>query len=577
MKENNPNKDEVIRQESPKIVNAQLAGTIAPPTGRSSFAHEGDMERTKMASILKKPRQPFDATKTDGFFLLACLLIGFLFYRMLGVTYMWKGWGVVIFTVAYSGFILLYTRSKKIKPTVESWFWLAILLLTAISYALWPGIYFDGARWMFLIFVGFYWCATLFDITIEGKTGNYILLDTLNVTLWVPLKNLGIGLDSVKTFLSSKTEEEKARKKKTVISILLGVAITLPIIALVYPLLLAADSGVFSSVVEIVIERLSKWLLRSNLIDPARYLTAFVIGVYVFSLAGGAAHKRYAKNFDQKKVQTTMQAIHVLPAVSAIVVLCAIILLYVLFIGCQIPYFFSAFQNTLPEGISSYSEYARQGFFELCGITAFNLVLIAGFRVFTKVEERQRNIMRVQNLLMVAINLLLIVTAFKKMGLYIEMYGLTPKRLITSIFMIYLACICIAVAVLQFKRFSIVRFTAMLGSVMACFVFLVNINGYIVEYNASRYLDGTLTRFDTAVLYNGTYYLRAAPMTNAGLDKLNEIYESEAARNTETSKEIAAYLTALQRRAQLLNGTHYDTYLYEQVRQKGYFNDLNVK
>lgn len=570
---NNPKKDDATMPEMPKktAVHAQFAGTSFPPTGQLPLGN--DMGYKKTVSIPKKPKQPFNATKTDGILLLACMIIGILFYRLLGVTYIWQGWGVAVFTVVYTGSILLYTRSNKIKPAVESWFWLGVLLLTAISYALWPRIYFDGVRWLFLIFVAIYWCGTLFGITMEGKTGNYILLDTLNVTLCVPIKNLRIGFESVKTFFNHKNEDKKTERKKTLIYILLGVAITLPIIAFVYPLLLAADSGVFSSVVENAITSLSDWLGSSNLINPAQYLTAFVVGIYVFSLVGGAAHRRYAQSFNQEKTQTTVKAMHVLPAVSAIVVLCAIILLYILFIGCQIPYFFSAFQSTLPEGVSTYSEYARQGFFELCAITAFNLALIAALKVFTKAEDRQRKILRVQNLLMVAINLLLIVTAFEKMGLYIEMYGLTPKRFITSIFMIYLACICIAVAVLQFKRFSIMRVTAMLGSVIACFVFLANINGYIVEYNASRYLEGALARFDTAVLYNGTHYLETAPMTSAGLDKLNEIYESEAASNTETSREIAAYLSSLQRKAQALHGTHRDTYLYEQVRQKGYFSD----
>ena len=64
---------------------------------------------------------------------------------------------------------------------------------------------------------------------------------------------------------------------------------------------------------------------------------------------------------------------------TALLVLCVV---YLLFISMQAKYLFGAFWGALPEGFS-YSEYARQGFFELCRVAAINIVILLATKLIS--------------------------------------------------------------------------------------------------------------------------------------------------------------------------------------------------
>ena len=102
--------------------------------------------------------------------------------------------------------------------------------------------------------------------------------------------------------------------------------------------------------------------------------------------------------------------------------------------------------------------------------------------------------------------------------MYIDVYGMTVRRLLPSLFMLYLLVICAAVIALQRWQFSIMRLAAGLGMTILCVLCLIGPNSYAARYNAGRYLAGTLPHYDydTAVLY------QAGP---AGVDAALQVYE----------------------------------------------------
>lgn len=61
-------------------------------------------------------------------------------------------------------------------------------------------------------------------------------------------------------------------------------------------------------------------------------------------------------------------------------------LIYVLFIGLQVTYLFSAFTGNIPQDFT-YAEYARRGFFELCYISLCNLGILWSAGAFSKTER----------------------------------------------------------------------------------------------------------------------------------------------------------------------------------------------
>ena len=91
-------------------------------------------------------------------------------------------------------------------------------------------------------------------------------------------------------------------------------------------------------------------------------------------------------------------------------------------------YLFGAFTRTLPEGFIV-SQYAREGFFELCRVMAVNFVLLWLLTRLSAVPVRQHRGARLVCVLLLAESLLFALIAASKLWLYIDCFGLTPLRL----------------------------------------------------------------------------------------------------------------------------------------------------
>ena len=124
--------------------------------------------------------------------------------------------------------------------------------------------------------------------------------------------------------------------------------------------------------------------------------------------------------------------------------------------------------------------------------------------------------LKILNALLAMLTLVLIATAFSKMALYIGAYGLSMRRLLPCVFMIFMAVICGGVIALQKWPFSITRLAVGVGVVMFCMLCIVNPDSLVARYNADRYLSGTLENFDVEILY------RSGP---AGVDSALLVYE----------------------------------------------------
>ena len=164
---------------------------------------------------------------------------------------------------------------------------------------------------------------------------------------------------------------------------------------------------------------------------------------------------------------------------TAILVVC---LVYLLFIGLQAKYLFSAFAGIRPEGFT-YAEYARRGFFELCDIAVLNLVVLVGANCFSKTRRSENVWLRRGNVLLAVLTLLLIATAMSKMVLYICAYGLTEKRVITMVFMIWLLVVFLMMIIWQYRKLPIVRIAVMTGAVLFCLLCVIPVCDCIGAFN----------------------------------------------------------------------------------------------
>ena len=500
-------------------------GIVPPPFGQPG-AGMGMPGPSPLLSQ-KAPKEPFHATRADAMFGIWCLLA-------LGGGYLeWllplHGWGVLLYTGFYAGSIVLYGRVKGVKPAAESWFWLGLLLATALSFALWPTPSIWGWQIILLFFLALYWCGGYLGIWGEKKTGNWFLLDLFNFGLMVPFRNFGLLWRSTVGYAKEKSAEKRKDKcpengqvegenaaenpgagRKNWGAVVLGLGLGILFLAMVLPLLFRVDGGNFTALVG--------WL--GDFFDAIfsehflRYFWELFLGLpvalYLCGLAAGGAHKRYAAGPDKKRAAQNLAALRVVPQNTLLTLLGVALLVYLLFIGCQIPHYFSAFMGRRPPGLEVYSEIARAGFAELCQIVGINLVLLAGVAALGKKRVYSSKALRALMAGLLLCTLFFVAVGLSKMALYIGAYGLSAARLKTMVFMAYLALLCLGAVVLLWRRFSIARLGLTAGCTLLCLLSLAGPEGVSAQYNAWRFEQGSLKQFDTEIMQGGGYWAAEA-------------------------------------------------------------------
>ena len=251
------------------------------------------------------------------------------------------------------------------------------------------------------------------------------------------------------------------------------------------PLLMRADSCGFGIIISLLGDNLRR-IFSAEFIFYSMF--TLPVSAYMYGLVSGSAHRKGTDIAEPEKAQKTVESARVLQPATVFIVLGAVCGLYIVFILSQTPYFFSAFTGRRPAGWLLYAQYARQGFFELCGIAAVNLVIITAGNVTCRKSRDDSRQLKAFNISLAVITLVLIATAFSKMAMYIGVYGLTMPRLLPCVFMVLMAAVFVALIALQKWRFSIVRFALVTGSVMLCVLFLSNPDALVVRYNTNRYL-----------------------------------------------------------------------------------------
>jgi len=370
------------------------------------------------------------------------------------------------------------------------WFWFAVTCLIGLSYALFENRGISAISAMFLFGAAVYYVIVASGRTILGRTGNYLLMDGINAFILIPFRNF------INQYLSFSVLR-KGEKRGRSLPVFIGILIATVLLAILIPMLLQADSGGFGMIIKFFSD-----LFTVHIFEFLFYtFFAVPIAAYIYGLISGSAHGRHTDSIKPEAVEKTAAAMRFVHPATVFIVLGTVCALYLVFIFSQIPYFFSAFTGSRPAGWLIYSAYARQGFFELCGIAAINLVILTVANVTAKKQRTESRLLKVFNIALAVITLVLIATAFSKMAMYIDAYGLTMPRLLPCVFMVFLTIVFIALVFLQKWDFSIVRLSLVTGAVMICILCLSNPDALVVRYNTDRFMNGTLKEYDVDILY----------------------------------------------------------------------------
>lgn len=264
-----------------------------------------------------------------------------------------------------------------------------------------------------------------------------------------------------------------------------GIIIALPIVAIFASLLASADV-IFS-------QRLDEFMELFKLEDLPEYIFRFMyILVIGYALAGVVLHAASSSKDEKLAGEDKPIVPPFLGFIEAGIVLGSVVVLFSLFVIIQFQYFFGGSANITFEGYS-YAEYARRGFGELVAVAFFSLLMLLALSAVTKREtETQRKIFSGLGVALVALVLVMLVSAYQRLVLYEEAYGFTRLRTYTHVFLVWIGLLLAAAIVLEILRKERMLAFAMLAASFgfAASLPILNVDAFIVKQNLQREIQG---------------------------------------------------------------------------------------
>lgn len=259
-----------------------------------------------------------------------------------------------------------------------------------------------------------------------------------------------------------------------------GLLIALPVLG-VFALLLSSADAAFSVAMDRVFN-VDVWdVFGSTLTRAAGVAFSACVAAAVL---GHALRRRKGQELGEAELKPARPRLGLTEALTLIL---AVDALFLAFAGFQVAYLFIGGASSPAEGYS-YAEYARRGFFELMLVSMMTLVLIMALARWTRRESPlAQAVFRVGTSLMVALTLVIVASAVKRMTLYEDAFGYTRLRIFTHVFMYALGAVLTWRAVTLWwrpERFTLGAFVTALGAVLA--VNAINPDALVVRYNIAR-------------------------------------------------------------------------------------------
>lgn len=429
---------------------------------------------------IEQPREQFHILTV--IFAWLSLLAGYAFCRAFPFSSHPLGGFLYISALYLATYIVLAIKKAKFRliPIIIS----ATALLISPALIITANSFFHFLVSAYAIVAWFYFIYGAFENCLEMGFSNLLIIDFFKATLIMPFASFG------KIF--SALSQKKNKKGGGIIGkIILGLLLALIPTAIIFGLL-SYDSGFVA---------LTKKILIISWGDFFRHLGSLLLGLpiaaYLFGAFYSAEKKKAAEIISAEKCSETASKLRCLPLLTAFAATMPILLIYCLFFASQWKYYLSAFSGILPDAMTC-AEYARSGFFQLCAVSFINLIIIAFLGLFVRRKsELPKPLIRILSILFSLATLVLMATAFSKLYLYIQRFGLTPLRIYAAWFMIILAVLFIFVIMKQFlPRLKIIAIGALACILLFGMLTLSGIDTKIAEYNTDRYINGSLETID---------------------------------------------------------------------------------
>jgi len=393
------------------------------------------------------------------------LVFNLLFFgKLIGIS-------VLIFTVILLGAVLLFRRSQQL-PFQKTW-WL-VLLIT--FFAAMPSIRANE----FLNFLNI--CAVLGLLMLlahELKGTPTFIMRLRNYAVLMILAPLRMLASALSTVSLLGQVHSKVKQHDMWLRIFKGALMAVPVLIIFGVLFSQADLAFSQFVKSFVDINISERTIQYLVLLAIVFVSVLSFLSYIFISKQG------------KEAEPTRQSPVALPGreIEVMVFLGLISTLFLVFIGFQINYLFGGETNIINAGFT-YAEYARRGFWELLAVGILSLLVLVASEKYADAESKKDKRFLIPALILIAEVVIVIISAFKRLSLYIDAYSMTSLRFYVSAFIMLLLVwfVLFAIKLIIAKREQFFTFGALLS--VAGFLMTINFinpDAFIAKANLEQY------------------------------------------------------------------------------------------
>jgi hypothetical protein len=315
---------------------------------------------------------------------------------------------------------------------------------------------------IFMLF--FSYIIYLYMDTTGFSIGEWFL--SLFLTVIMPFEHFSRPFSDFVAHIKLKNKDvDTSEKKKTVCAVLIGLAIAVPLLLVIVPLLCSADM-VFKNILTTI-------NIDFSLTEELYHTVMMVLtAVFVFLSAYAIITSMIAKELKIKISDLGKK-----DPVIAITFTGIIGIVYLLFCIIQLLYLFSG-SVALPQGYT-YAQYAHEGFYQLLAVCIINIIMVSICQAFFKESKLLKALLTT----IAGCTYIMIASSAMRMILYIDVYHLTFLRLFVLWFLAVL-CFWLAflIASMYIKKFPV--FKAGMVTITIAFLIFIYSNP---EYRIAKY------------------------------------------------------------------------------------------
>jgi hypothetical protein len=295
------------------------------------------------------------------------------------------------------------------------------------------------------------------------------------------------------------TKTEKIRK------VLLGLIIAAPVVVVIVALFSGADA-VFGKAVSDIF----------NFKNAAENIYRAVRDIFVAIFLIAAGWTMYTRVSDGRKAKVGTSA-NAGDKTIIVTFLAVLNMLFLVFIAFQAAAFFGGQKFVEAQGIT-YADYARNGFFQLLAVSGIVFVIMVAVYRWTHLREWASRILGIALIVETGI---IIVSAVRRLALYIDTYGLTLSRYWAMVVIIIIA---VVLAMLLVGALAKIKYEAIIRSVFIGLLvifplmLLYNTEAFVVRFNMDRFLSKKTDHLDIPYMER---------LSSDSLPALNDLANSE--------------------------------------------------